>query len=308
MNQKIISLGETMLPSQLYPLARRYFAWRKLLKDAKMISLIQEYYANIDIDSEIAEVLNRLPMCGITMHPYEWGSLFNEDYTAKFEEIDVLHDRDRRLPYTFLDGKRLYFPRSMSDYGIKRSYYGLQEIEQHPQSPHRYLTETFDVENDDIVVDCGVAEGNFGLNIVDRVKKLYLFEPEEIWMEPLHATFAPWGEKVVIVQKYLSNTTNDTNISLDDYFTDKEYPTFLKLDVEGYEERLLCGAENILSSHNIKKVATCTYHYHEDEKKLGDLLRSHGFVTTHSQGYMIVGLDELRPPYLRRGIIRATKN
>jgi len=273
-----------------------------------MISLIQEHYANREIDSEIAEVLNHLPVCGITMHPYEWGSLFNEDYTAKFEEIKVLHDKERKLPYTLLDGKRLYFPRSMSDYGIKRSYYGLQEIEQHPQSPHRYLTEMFDVDIDDIVVDCGVAEGNFGLNVVDRVKKLYLFEPDEKWIGPLHATFAPWGDKVVIIQKYLSDITDTKSITLDDYFEDKEYPTFLKLDVEGYEERLLRGAEKILSSHSIKKVAACTYHYHDDERKLGDLLRSYGFITTHSQGYMIVGLDDIRPPYLRRGVIRATKN
>ena len=84
-------------------------AWNKLRKDAKMISLIQKYYANIDIDSEIAEVLNYLPVCGITMHPYKWGSLFNENYTAKFEAIEVLHDRDRRLPYTFLDGNDYIF-------------------------------------------------------------------------------------------------------------------------------------------------------------------------------------------------------
>ena len=56
------------------------------------------------------------------MHPHKWGSLYNEDYTVKFETIEVLHDRDRGLPYTFLDGKRLYFPRSMSDYEVKWSY------------------------------------------------------------------------------------------------------------------------------------------------------------------------------------------
>jgi hypothetical protein len=273
-----------------------------------MISLIQAYYANMQIDSEIAEVLDFLPICGITMHPYKWGTLVNEDYTAKFDMIVILHDEDQNLPYVILDGKRLYFPRSMSDYDIKRTYYELQKIEQHPLSPHRYLTEDFDVEADDIVVDCGGAEGNFGLNIVDQVKKLYLFEPDEIWMEPLRATFAPWSNKVVIVHKYLSDITDDMNISLDNYFVDKEYPTFLKLDVEGYEERLLRGANKILSSHSIKKVVTSIYHYHDDEKNLGDLLRSHGFVTTHSHGYMIVGLDDIRPPYLRRGLIRAMKN
>lgn len=103
-------------------------------------------------------------------------------------------------------------------------------------------------------MDCGVAEGNFGLSIVEKCKKFYLFEPEEQWMEPLKATFAPWKDKVVIVQKYLSDTTDEINTTLDDYFSDKEYPNFLKLDGEGYEERLLLGTKKILSSNDLKKL------------------------------------------------------
>ena len=307
MNQKIISLGEALLPSQFYPLARQYLAWKKLRKDAKVISLIQAYYTNLEVDTEIAEVIDYLPRCGITMHPYKWGFLYYEDFTSKFDEIKVFHDKILNLPYVYLNEKRLYYPNTFSNKKIKCMFYVLQDVEQHPLSPHRYLTEDFDVEVDDIVVDCGGAEGNFGLNIVDQVKKLYLFEPEEIWMEPLRATFAPWSNKVVIVQKYLSDITDDMNISLDAYFKDKEYPTFLKLDVEGFEEKVLHGSDKMLALNYVRKVVTCTYHYADDEKKLGALLRSHGFATKPSHGYMIGGLDKIRPPYLRRGVIRATK-
>ena len=63
-------------------------------------------------------------------------------------------------------------------------------------------------------------------------------------MEPLNATFAPWKDKLVIVQKYLYDTTDEMNITLDNFFAD--YSNFLKLDVEWYEERLLLGADKIL--------------------------------------------------------------
>lgn len=220
----------------------------------------------------------------------------------------MFHDETLDLPYVCFNQKRLYYPREMNTIAIQKSFCGEQLIAQHPQSPHRYLTDHFSVESGDIVVDCGVAEGNFGLSIVDSVSKLYLFEPDERWMEPLCATFSPWKNKVVIIQKYLSNITDESNLSLDDFFQDKECPNFIKLDVEGYEERLLQGAYNILSSSNLKKVVVCTYHKQEDEETLGALLRSHDYNVVPSQGYMLFIYDKnFNPPYLRRGVIRAIK-
>lgn len=51
------------------------------------------------------------------------------------------------------------------------AYYKSVLMEQDEDSPHKYLTKDFNVENSDVVVDVGVAEGNFSLDIIDRVKK-----------------------------------------------------------------------------------------------------------------------------------------
>lgn len=39
-----------------------------------------------------------------------------------------------------------------------------------------YLDEDFQVEEGDVVLDVGVAEGNFSMEIIERASKIYLFE------------------------------------------------------------------------------------------------------------------------------------
>lgn len=50
-----------------------------------------------------------------------------------------------------------------------------------------------------IVADIGTAEGIFALNIIHSVKKVYLFECDPEWIIPLEKTFAPWINKIEIV-------------------------------------------------------------------------------------------------------------
>lgn len=303
MNQKILLIGKRITPSFALPFARRCLKNWKHLRDNKTIRVIQNYYTQHEPDHEIKDILQYLPECGIRPFPYRWAEMNNAD------SVTVYRDEERKLPYVLLDGKRLYYPRDMDKEDIQNNYYFVQMIEQHNASPHRYLTSTFDVSDDDIVADCGVAEGNFGLSVVDRVKKLYLFEPEERWMEPLKATFSPWADKVTIVQTYLSDSIGGgASNTIDNYFADKDLPSFLKLDVEGYEEKILRGAKESLASGSIQKIVTCTYHYAADEQNLGETLRSHGYETVPSSGYMIFSLyDALEPPYFRRGLLRCVK-
>ena len=105
-------------------------------------------------------------------------------------------------------------------------------------------------------------------------------------------------------------TKTDHSVSLDDYFSgSNEVPTMIKMDIEGYEGRALRSAQRLLRSENgIRKVAVCTYHRQDDEQNLGAFLRECGFKTTPSKGYMLFVYDkDVKPPYLRRGIIRATR-
>lgn len=288
------------MPKCFYPAVQ-------LAIEKRQIRLTEIYYEKYGINPEIKEILEYIKSNGLLAFPYTWADTNSENYKSKISSVIVSYDNELNLPYTIWDEKRLYYPRDMNYDDIRKNYCGEQFVAQHPTSPHRYTTPEFYVNAGDIVVDCGAAEGNFGLSVVERARKLYLFEPEERWMEPLHATFAPWKKKVFIIQKYLSNVSEEITVSLDDFFSDKECPNFLKMDVEGYEEHLLRGAEKILSSSSMKKVVACTYHKADDEMILGKLLQSKGYDVSPSMGYMIFYYYDYKQPYIRRGVIRATK-
>src|SRR5205085_2663461 len=109
--------------------------------------------------------------------------------------------------------KRLYFKRSWTKDDVRSSYNALL-IEQDEQSPHRYLTKQFNLENGSVVVDIGTAEGNFALSVIEKVSLIYLFEADEQWAEALHATFDPWKDKVRIINKYVSDHESENSVSL----------------------------------------------------------------------------------------------
>ncbi len=291
-----------ILPRKLHSFA--YCVWLKIW-GTKIENKIKAYYQRVSSNKEIKDALAFLKNGRLPTFPYIWAQ------TIVDEARPVLVDEEKKLPYVMMGGGgmyRLYFPNSWDAEKIRNYFHGIEIVEQHPQSPHRYLTGNFTVNEDDIVVDGGAAEGNFGLHIVDCVKKLYLFEPEDQWLAPLQATFEPWKEKVVIVQKFISKHCDGKTVSLDAYFSNKEKPTFLKLDVEGFESDVLAGAKDLLST-TIQRAAICTYHRAEDEEILSATMRAHHFSVATSNGYMLVKLfDNAKPPYFRRGLIRCEKD
>ena len=181
-------------------------------------------------------------------------------------------------------------------------------MEQDVNSPHRYLTDRFNIGKKDILVDVGAAEGNLALSVIEKVKKVYLFETDENWIEALKATFAPWKDKVEIINKFVADRNDEKTVSLDAFFKDREPFSFLKIDAEGTEAAVLKGCETILSSHKPLKAAVCCYHKPNDEKVFNKLLKDRGFSTSFSNGYMIFHEPEtFYPPYLRKGVLRAVK-
>jgi hypothetical protein len=128
-----------------------------------------------------------------------------------------------------------------------------------------------------------------------------------MWIEALEATFAPYKDKVVIVNKYVTDYNGDDCITLDSFIGSEEID-FIKADIGGAEPNMLAGAKNILLNNRPVKMDLCTYHYYSDADVLRKILIAHNFKTTFSKGYMIFIYDKYpHPPYLRHALIRAVR-
>jgi hypothetical protein len=282
---------------------RKYSGNREKQRWQKLSAEISTYLAHIppqDRTEEEQEVLDYL-----TNHPF---SIFPYAYTENYRPDDVVvyTDKEKGMHYVLQDNKRLYFRKDWDEYNVKAGYSGLL-MEQDAASPHQYETADFHVCEGDVVVDAGVAEGNFALSVIEKVKKIYLFEVDKVWITALEATFAPWKEKVVIVNKYVSDNDKENSITLDTFFGNEKID-FIKADIEGAEPLLVAGATTILSAQTPLKVALCTYHAQNDAETLRQMLSEKGFCTEFSKGYMLFAYDKLQVPYLRKGLIRAVKN
>ena len=275
---------------------------RKPISDNKVKKTILNYYeslAKTSINEEEEAALAYLRNNKLCVFPYP----FQHSYKKK--DISVYNDDKLKLKYILFEGKRLYFKKTSSARGVKRNYNALL-IEQDVNSPHRYLTDSFKPGSNDIFVDVGAAEGNLAISVIDKVKKVYLFETDPAWIEALTATFSPWKEKVEIINKFVSDKNDETNVSLYEFFKDREPFSFLKIDAEGAEEDILNGCKTLLSSERQLKLALCCYHKPNDDKKFNDFLLKKGFSVSFSKGYMIFKYPEtFFPPYLRKGIARA---
>jgi 16S rRNA C967 or C1407 C5-methylase (RsmB/RsmF family) len=145
-------------------------------------------------------------------------AVFPYEFTAKYHpaEVTIHCDKKAGMLYVFHNGKRMYFPKGYSPVAAQKYYVGLL-MQQDAQSPHRYASENFTVDDGDIIADLGAAEGIWALSYAEKVAKIYLFECDDKWMRALEKTFEPYKEKTVIVHKYISDVTKGNNITLDDF-------------------------------------------------------------------------------------------
>lgn len=194
----------------------------------------------------------------------------------------------------------------MNDEKTAQDYwYGLME-EQLENSPHCYLEKkgNFNIKKGEIIADVGGAEGFFCIQHLDKIKHAYIFEAENEWYDKLQKTYAPFKDKVTLIKGFVGDDCG--NISLDDYFRNKEKPTFFKMDVEGAEGSVLRSMINILNDPNLPlRLAICTYHRQEDAPYIESLL-GEKFKIHYSDSYYWHMPDPV-PPFLRHGVMRATK-
>lgn len=225
-------------------------------------------------------------------------------YEYDINRIEVLKDPVKGLFYVIHKGKKLYYHRDFkTELSVMENYLSIT-IEQDERSPHRYLSNDFDVFENDVVVDIGAAEGNFSLEIVEKARALYIFETDDRWIEALEATFEPWKDKVFIINKFVSNVDDDHCVTLNTFFGTNPIH-FIKMDVEGAEMLILKSSKNILYTNKSLKLAVCTYHKQSHEKRICNVLNRWNYSTISPNGCMLFLLDKLSPPYFRKGLIRA---
>lgn len=235
--------------------------------------------------------------------------IYNYDFADEYVTlpVEVLWDETCGMFYVPYRGRKMYFPKDWKEADVVH-YYKWIMMEQDKRSPHCYDREGYGVLEGDVVVDAGVAEGNFALNVIDKAQMLYLIEADERWIEALKMTFASDTDKVCIIHGYLSGETSGDNVCLDGLFANRTV-NYIKMDIEGYEKQALSGAKNVMGGAENLRCAVCTYHNHEDEELIGKQLREYGFETEVSEGYMFpdMTMEALTDAELRRGLMFGRK-
>jgi FkbM family methyltransferase len=176
-----------------------------------------------------------------------------------------------------------------------------------PDGPNGYIDGGFDVsvKAGDTVIDAGAYIGDFGAYAAAKDAVTYAFEPSSAVYNVLIKTSALNGNKIIPVQKGLSDFDGDIELFSDfgsedggdtivsqfddtknfasagkiqvttlDKFAEEEKLAridFVKADIEGAERNLLAGAKRVLKEF-APKLALCTYHLPDDPEVLERLI------------------------------------
>lgn len=173
----------------------------------------------------------------------------------------------------------------------------------YPRNWHFYEVEKTLVESDDIVIDCGAAEGLFSLLVHKRCKEIYLIEPLPVFIKSLKKTFHQCNNVEIIpcaisdteciskisendISSSVSDKSEGVSINvttLDKLFLDRKTAvSYLKMDLEGYDYKALIGAKELIKKYK-PKIAVTTYHSREHagviEKFIKSIVPSYNILT-----------------------------
>lgn len=232
--------------------------------------------------------------------------VFNYSFVKKYnkQNIAVLKDEAAGLYYYNYHNRKMYLSRSYDTADKARKYVYSILVEQDMDSPHRYMDDQFEFEGG-TVLDAGVAEGNFSLDLVEKARHIVMVETDPLWIEALNHTFAPYKDKVTLLNQFLSNKV-DTDKTTIDEISKTFHIDFIKMDIEGSEIEALQGGAETLKNGSCRKLAVCSYHNIEDEKRIRALLESDYHVST-TEGYMLFPYNENQMARMVRGIVRAER-
>ena len=261
---------------------------------AKLTRKIIEKYKQTN-DQEIRQIISYYEENGF--------NIYGDYHLTVLEDYRVDYDEDG-WPFVWFEHKKMFFPKNYNFLQDKDGKF-IRSIlrEQGENSPHLYIKDSGEIQEGSVIVDAGVCEGNFALRYVEKARKVYLFEGDKRWVEPLKKTFSEYGDKVVLIDKYLLGNDSSYSTTLDSAIKEEKID-FLKMDIEGAEVEALLGGKSLLMRSKAK-CAICSYHRQNDEKYIRYLLGQYGYDTDVSRGYMFfIGDDKIADSLdFRRGIV-----
>lgn len=228
---------------------------------------------------------------------------FNYDFIDEYRNRSYcVFDEDHDLFYVDYYGRRLYLSSRFKSKDQADGYICSLLMEQDNRSPHRYLSDDFSF-NGGCVLDAGAAEGNFSLSIADKAEKIILVEADSTWNKALRLTFSRWKDKVIIINKHLGEYDDDQTISLKTLAAEYHI-SFIKMDIEGAEVESLRGGIDYLKDTLDLRLAVCSYHNIDDERRIREILEPIGYTCTATKGYMVFPDNLSQLPRLVKGVIR----
>lgn len=268
-------------------------------------SILSYSMADPEYNSKYAAQIAHLKQLGrTTLYPAQ---------EITFRKVESGKDKKLNMPYVIHNGKKLYYPKSYSVKDAELSYHYIVDCDRilgtdTPGSPHQYQDNVFRLNKGDLLVDVGCAEALFALDNIDMVSKAILIECSSEWIKALKATFAPYKDKVQIVNKLVTDHDSRSTVKLATLLENETSPAFIKMDIEGFEVATVRSATEFLSQRADITLACCTYHKSADADSLERLFTEIGYRYTFSDGYMLFArYDQPAYPYFRHGLIRARK-
>lgn len=199
---------------------------------------------------------------------------------------------------TFSDGKKLFWPKT---YPLGRLDQVISETFDE-QDWHFYQKEHTTIADGELLLDIGTAEGLFPLVVIEKCSHIYMVEPTQTFCRSLEKTFSQHADKITIFNVAVGNEDGTVAFSedsldgtvvanavegsseipirkIDSLISDDMKITYLKADIEGFEEEMLLGAEHTIKI-NKPKIAITTYHTQNDPNRIISIIK--GFVPEYN--------------------------
>jgi FkbM family methyltransferase len=174
---------------------------------------------------------------------------------------------------------------------------------------HYYQKEHTRIAKNEVLLDIGAAEALFSLSIIDQCDKLILIEPNDHFVRSLEKTFENFSNKVEIIKTAVGNKVGEISFSLDSLsgkisgennqnkkpittidqlLINEPRITYLKADLEGFEQEMLLGAEKVIKKHK-PKIAITSYHIENDADQMVKLIKSY----VPEYNYYVKGINDV---------------